>query len=74
MSMTHNFESIDLAMLTQVAGGKQQQPPPQPQPRQQPQPRPADDSQWIRNTVKCARVGGPLLGALCGVLTPSPAY
>lgn len=63
--MTHNLESIDLSILTQVAGGQQQ---PRPQ-----QPQPADQTKWIKNTVKCTRIGGPLLGAVCGILTPTPA-
>ncbi|HEX3764991.1 MAG TPA: hypothetical protein VHW23_40125 [Kofleriaceae bacterium] len=65
--MTQTFESIDAVALTQVSGGEQKQP-------SQPQPKPSDQTQWIKNTVKCTRIGGPLLGAACGILTPSPAY
>ena len=63
--MTNNFESIDIAILDQVAGGEQ---------KPQPKPQPADETKWIKNTVKCTRIGGPILGAICGALTPTPAY
>lgn len=65
--MNSNLEAIELSALTQVTGGKDKQP-------QQPQqPQPADETSWIKNTVKCTRIGGPVLGALCGILTPTPA-
>ena len=75
--MTH-FQTIDVVTLTQVNGGQQRPAPPTPprppqQSRPPQQPQPADETRWIRNTVRCARVGGPVLGALCGILTPTPA-
>lgn len=73
--MTH-FASVDVVSLSLVTGGQQAQQPSQPQaPAPQPQqPRGGNDTQWISNAAKCARVGGPVLGAICGALTPTPAY
>ena len=82
--MQTNFASIDLEALHTVVGGadKPAAPPaptPTPTPAPRPTPTPApqrggNDTAWIRNTITCTRSGGPLLGALCGALTPSPAY
>lgn len=87
--MTTNFFALDLEALSVVTGGadkpaqpQQQQPQtqqpqtqqPRPQPQPQPQPHGNSDTQWITNTARCARVGGPILGALCGIFTPTPAY
>jgi hypothetical protein len=66
--MNNQLEAIELSTLDQVAGGADK-----PQ-SQQPAPQPSDQTQWIKNTVKCTRIGGPVLGAVCGILTPTPAY
>lgn len=74
--MTH-FQSVDVVSLACVTGGQQAPQPSQPKPQPQ-QPKPSgggsNDTQWISNAAKCARIGGPLLGAVCGALTPTPAY
>jgi len=80
--MSNSFQSIDFAQLNCVIGGAAKPatpapaPAPAPAPRPAPQPAPSggNDTQWIKNTINCARIGGPVLGAICGVLTPSPAY
>lgn len=64
--MTNQLQTIDVVTLTEITGGQQQ-------PKPQPKPQAADETKWVRNAAKCARVGGPILGALCGVLTPTPA-
>ena len=85
--MTNSFASIELEALHAVTGGADKpttpptkqptQPVQHPQPTQTPtqtQPHGNSDTQWISNTVRCARIGGPVLGAICGILTPTPAY
>jgi hypothetical protein len=70
-----NFHSITLAQLDCVTGGADTQAAPAPAPAPtQPAPQGGSDTQWIRNTVNCTRIGGPVLGAICGALTPTPAY
>jgi hypothetical protein len=64
--MTSNLEAIEVSALNQVSGGKDQPP-------AQPKPEKADETKWIKNTIKCTKIGGPLLGAACGILTPTPA-
>ena len=77
----HELQHLDITQLAAVTGGAAATPtpppPPKPQQPQQPPQQPKQggpDTQWIQNTISCARIGGPILGALCGVLTPSPAY
>jgi hypothetical protein len=71
--MTSNFASIDLGQLVSVTGGADAPAAPPPPPPQ-PQPQGGSSTQWIQNTATCTRIGGPILGAICGVMTPSPAY
>ena len=59
----------------------QAEPKPTPAPTQQTAPRPAPPTSNGRpkldvvcNTAFCARYGGPVAGAICGILTPTPAY
>jgi hypothetical protein len=75
-----NVQAITLVQLNCVTGGADAKPaaPTTPAP-QQPAPQPAptgggNDTQWIKNTINCTRIGGPVLGAICGIMTPSPAY
>jgi hypothetical protein len=62
--MTNNLEALEVSALHQVTGGKD---------APQPKPQKADETKWIKNTIKCTKIGGPLLGAACGILTPTPA-
>jgi hypothetical protein len=72
--MTSRFVSIDLGQLRSVTGGADAPTaPPQPPPPQ-PQPQPGSNTQWMQNAASCARIGGPVLGAICGAMTPTPAY
>jgi hypothetical protein len=68
--MTSNFVAIDLGQLGGVTGGADAPatPPPPPPPQG------GSSTQWIQNAATCTRIGGPVLGAICGAMTPSPAY